>query len=139
MEVPWTGVTKIMDTSPLSPHGFTICGLWFTTSRPTSFFAKRTLFRAYGRMIAPSCQVFYVGYRGKDLVSLNIVHWFHNILHLSDTSKCDNTTLEKFSVLDYLELSSQYVFPQEEPTATDFRIWKDAVRCLCSRTKMLPA
>jgi hypothetical protein len=68
MEVPWTRVTKIMDTSPLSPHGFTICGLWFTTSRPTSGFAKRTLFRAYGRMIAPSCQNFFAwGTAGKTL------------------------------------------------------------------------
>ena len=103
MEAPWTGVTKLMETSLLSPHGFTICGLWFTTSRPTSCFAKRTLFRAYGRTIAPSCQIFFcVGYCGKDLVSLNIVRLFRNILHLSDISKCDGTTLDKFTVLDYL-------------------------------------
>ncbi len=138
MEVLWTGVKKIMETSPLSPRCFTICGLWFTTSRPTSRFTKRTLFRAYKRMIAPWCQIFCVGYHGKDLFSLNIVHWFCNILHLSDISKCDGTTLGKFTVSDQSELSSWYMFPQEEPRATDFRIWKDGVRCLCSGLTTLP-
>ncbi len=74
---------------------------------------------------------------GKNLVSLKIVRWCRNILHLSDISKCDGTTLDKFTVSDYSELSSWYVFPREEPRATDFRIWKDAVRCLCSGTTML--
>jgi hypothetical protein len=79
-----------------------------------------------------------VGYRRKHLVSLNIVRRFRKILHLSDISKCDGTTLDDFVVLDQSELSSWYVFPQEEPTATDFRIWKDAVHHLCSGTTMLP-
>jgi hypothetical protein len=81
---------------------------------------------------------FCVGYCRKDLVSLNIVRWFCNILHLSDISKCDSTTLDKFAVSDYSELSSWYVFPREEPTTTDFRIWKDAVRHLCSGMTTLP-
>jgi hypothetical protein len=80
---------------------------------------------------------FCVGHCGKDLVSLNIVRQFLNILHLSDISKYDGTTLDEFAVLDQSELSIWYVFPQEEPMATDLRIWKDAVRGLCSRTTML--
>ncbi len=56
-------------------------------------------------------EFFCVGYRGKDLVSLNIVRQFCDILHLTDVSKCDGTTLDKFTVLDYSELSSWYVFP----------------------------
>jgi hypothetical protein len=38
-------------------------------------------------------ELFRVVHRGKDLVSLNIVRQFCNILHLSDISICDSTTL----------------------------------------------
>jgi hypothetical protein len=71
MEVPWTGVMKIMETSSLSPRDFTICGLWFTTLRPTSHFAKRTLFRASRRMIAPSCKNFFVWVTAGKTLSLS--------------------------------------------------------------------
>jgi hypothetical protein len=65
-----------------------------------------------GERSLPHVRIFFcVGYCGKDLFSLDIVRWFCNILHLSDISKCDGTTLDKFAVSDQLKLSSWYVFP----------------------------
>ena len=69
---------------------------------------------------------------------LNIVHKFHNILHLSDTSKCDGVTLDDFVISDHTERSSLHVFPQEDLTPTDFWIWKEAIHRLCSGTTTLP-
>jgi hypothetical protein len=83
-------------------------------------------------------EFFCVGYRGKDLILLNIVCKFQNILHLSDISKCDGVTLNDSVISDRSERSSLHIFPQEYPTPMDFWIWKDAIYRLCSGTKTLP-
>ena len=79
-----------------------------------------------------------IGYSGKELASLNIVRHYRNLFHLSDISKCDGVTLDEFSVSDFSEKSTHHVFPQEQPTRSDFCLWKDAISRLCSGTSILP-
>jgi hypothetical protein len=79
-----------------------------------------------------------VGYQGKELVALNIVHCFQNLFHLLNISKCDGITLDKFVVLDYSEISISYIFPREEPTPSIFCIGKNAICHLCYGTVRLP-
>jgi hypothetical protein len=63
---------------------------------------------------------FHLGYRGKDLVSLNIVRCFCNLLHISDITKYDGVMLDKFYISTLSEESALHVFPREEPTLLDF-------------------
>ncbi len=58
------------DYGNLSTESTWFHNLWFTTLRPTSCFAKRTLFRAYGRTIAPSYQIFFVWVTAEKTLSL---------------------------------------------------------------------
>jgi hypothetical protein len=80
---------------------------------------------------------FRVRYHGADLAALNIVCRFCNLLHLSDISKCDGITLDNFVTLDYVETSHSHVFPKEEPLASDFRLWRDAIHRQCFGTSTL--
>jgi hypothetical protein len=139
MEVPWDWSYK--DYGNLSTESTWFHNLWTLIhyfEANITFCEEDTIQGLRESNPSLMSDFFCVGYRMKELFSLNIVHRFCNILHLSDISKCAGTTLDKFAVLDQLELSSRYVFPKEEPTATDFRIWKDAVHCLCSGTTMFP-
>jgi hypothetical protein len=79
-----------------------------------------------------NAKTYQIGYRGKDLESLNIVHRFRNLLHLSDISKCDGITLDEFVISDMAEESAQHTFPREEPPPSDFTFWKEAIHLLCS-------
>jgi hypothetical protein len=51
-----------------------------------------------------------MGYCSKDLILLNDVHKFQNILHLSNTSNCNGITLDDFVISDRTERSSLHVF-----------------------------
>ncbi len=52
---------------------------------------------------------YQIGYQGKHLESLNIVHRCCNLLHLSDISKCDRIALDKFVISDMAEESAKYI------------------------------
>ena len=83
-------------------------------------------------------EFFRLGYRGRDLVALNIVRRFRNLLHVSDIVKCDGRTIDEYVTSEFSEESVELTFPREEPTPSDFRLWKDAVRLLCGSTTQLP-
>jgi hypothetical protein len=61
-----------------------------------------------------------------------------NNLHLSDESKGDSITLDNFVISSHTERSFLQVISHEEPTPTNFQIWKDAIQHLCSGTTALP-
>ncbi len=68
-------------------------------------------------------EFFHLGYCGKQLVALNIVRHFQNLIHVLDIVKCDGVTLDEFVVLDSMEVSVSHVFSCKEPTVADFRLW----------------
>ncbi len=72
-------------------------------------------------------EFFQVGYCGKDLISLNTMRKFQNLLHLLDVSKCNGVTLDDFVISDHTENFYLQIFPQEDPTPTDFWMWKEAI------------
>jgi hypothetical protein len=69
-------------------------------------------------------EFFCLGYCGKQLVALNIVWHFCNLLHVSDIVKCNGVTLDEFVVSNSTEVSVSHVFSCKEPTAADFRLWE---------------
>ena len=83
-------------------------------------------------------EFFIIGYQGKELLALNIVRHYRNLLHLSDISKCDGVTLDEYNVSDCLETSALHVFPREEPTSSNHHLWGEAISRLCSGTTTLP-
>ncbi len=83
-------------------------------------------------------EFFRLGYRGKQLAALNVVHCFCNLLHVSDITWCNRLSLKKFVISDRTKQSEQYTFPWEESTRSNFNLWKDAVSCLCAGTTQLP-
>ena len=80
---------------------------------------------------------FWLGYRSKDLESLNIVQRCRNLIHISDIIKCDGKTLDEFITLDLIEVSEAHTFPREQPTKSDFRLWNKAMIKLCSGSTSL--
>ncbi len=76
-------------------------------------------------------EFFRIGHRGKELLALNIVRHYHNLLHLSDISKCDGVTLGEYILSDCLEISALHVFPRKEHTPSDHRLWREAISWLC--------
>jgi hypothetical protein len=60
-------------------------------------------------------EFYRIGYWGKELLALNIVRHYRNLLHLSDISKCDGVTLDEYIVSDCSEISALHVFPCKEP------------------------
>ncbi len=74
----------------------------------------------------------------QQLVALNIVWLFRNLLRVSDIVQCDGITLEKFVILDATEASQLHVFSREDPTPTDFRLWEEAMSSLCSDSQAFP-
>ena len=83
-------------------------------------------------------EFFRIGYRGHQLTALNIVRRCRNLLHVSDIVLCDGDTLDEFVISDSTEVSVSHVFPHEEPTNADFRLWKDAIASLFSGSTTLP-
>ncbi len=83
-------------------------------------------------------EFFCLDYRGRDLAALNIVQLFCNLLHLSDVSKCDGSTLDKFVTSNSAESLVSHVFLWEQPSPSDFHLWKEAIGCLCSGTTIIP-
>jgi hypothetical protein len=82
-------------------------------------------------------EFFCLGYQGRDLAALNIVRLFRNLLHLSDTSKCDGSTLDEFVISVSTESLVLHVFLREQPSPSDLHLWKEAIGCLCSGTTIL--
>ncbi len=83
-------------------------------------------------------EFYLIGYRRKQLESLNIVRHYWNLLHLSNISKCDGKSLDTFVLSDMAETSVHYTFPLEEPAAMDFTLWNEAINLLCSGSTILP-
>ena len=83
-------------------------------------------------------EFFHLGYHGRDLMALNIVCLFCNLLHLSDISKCDGSTFDEFVISNSAESLVLCVFPREQPSPSDFHLWKEAIGHLCSVTTILP-
>ncbi len=81
---------------------------------------------------------FWLGYRSKDLESLNIVRRCRNLIHVLDIIKCDEKTLDEFITSDLIEVSEAHTFPREQPTESDFRLWNKAMIKLCSGSTSLP-
>jgi hypothetical protein len=48
-------------------------------------------------------EFFWIGYCGKQLASLNIVHCFQNLLHLSDITRCSGLPLDNFVISNMTE------------------------------------
>jgi hypothetical protein len=67
-------------------------------------------------------EFFHLGYQGRDLVALNIVCLFCNLLHLSDISKCDGFTLNKFVISNSAESLVLHAFPWEQPSPFDLHL-----------------
>jgi hypothetical protein len=86
-------------------------------------------------MMAEFCGI---GYRGKQLTGLNIGRCFRNLLHVSDIVHWDSSNVDEFVLSDNAEVSPKYTFPWEQPTTSDFKIWKEALNRLCSGTTRLP-
>jgi hypothetical protein len=76
-------------------------------------------------------EFYRIGYKGKQLESLNIVRRYRNLFHLSDISMCDGRSLDPFVVSDLAERSILLTFPRKEPTRSDFALWKAAITTLC--------
>jgi hypothetical protein len=83
-------------------------------------------------------ELFRLGYCAKELLALNIVWRFHNLLHVLEIAKCDGHTLDKFVVSDFAEELVHHVFPRKEPTWADLRVWNKAILRLCSGSTSLP-
>ncbi len=83
-------------------------------------------------------EFFWLGYRSKDLESLNIVRQCRNLIHVLDIIKCDGKTLDEFITLDSIEVSETHTFPQEQPTKSDFQLWNEAIIKLCLGSTNLP-
>jgi hypothetical protein len=58
-------------------------------------------------------EFFCLGYRKNDLVSLNIVCRFRNLLHVSDIVKCNECTINEFVTSEYSEVSIHHTFPKK--------------------------
>jgi hypothetical protein len=58
----------------------------------------------------------WMGYKGKELAAPNIVWCYRNLLHVSNISKCNGITLNKFVILDMVEASIHHTFPRKEPS-----------------------
>jgi hypothetical protein len=67
-------------------------------------------------------EIFHLGYQKNDIVSLNIVCRFQNLLHVSNIVKCDGCTIDEFVTSEYLEVSIHHTFPREEQIPADFRM-----------------
>jgi hypothetical protein len=71
-------------------------------------------------------------------MALNILCHFRNLLHVSDIAKCKGISLNKFVVLNLVEELVMYVFPREEPTQSNHRLWEEAIARLCNGSLSLP-
>jgi hypothetical protein len=83
-------------------------------------------------------EFYRIGYQGKQLTGLNIVRCFRNLLHVSDIVHCDGLTVDEFALSEDAEVSPKYTFPREQLTTSDFKLWKEALNCLCLGTTRLP-
>jgi hypothetical protein len=64
-------------------------------------------------------EFYQLGYHGKNLIALNTVSLFWNLIHVSDIVQCDGYSLDEFVVLDSSEESVLHTSPHEEPTVSD--------------------
>ena len=60
-------------------------------------------------------ELWKLGFRGKDLESLNTVRKFLNLLHLSDLTACDGSTIDQSVYLEAAVKSQKHVFSDREP------------------------
>jgi hypothetical protein len=83
-------------------------------------------------------EFFHLGYQENNLVLLNIVCRFQNLLCVSDIVKCNRSTINEFVTSEFSKDSIQHIFPQEEPTPADFRMWRDTIHRLGNGSTRLP-
>ena len=67
------------------------------------------------------------GFRGDDLVRLNIVRHFYGFIHLSCVVLCDGVTLDPSALSRARCISKKHTFPLEYPRRKDFQLWEDAL------------
>jgi hypothetical protein len=115
--------------------------LWLLVSTyevDTSFRDKDTVQGIRENDCSLMAEFYQIGYRGKQFTGLNVVCCFWNLLHISDIVHCNGLTVDEFVLSDNAEVSPKYTFLQEQPTTSDFKLWKEALNCLCLGTTRLP-
>jgi hypothetical protein len=83
-------------------------------------------------------EFYWLGYCSKELIALNTVCVFWNLIHVSDIIQCDGYSLDEFVVLDSSEELVLHTFPHKEPTVSNFRLWQQTICLLCGGTIHLP-
>ena len=129
------------DFGHLATESMWFCNFWnllHSFATDVSFRKKDLVHGVWENDRSLMSEFFRIGYRGKELLALNIVHHYHNLLHLSDISKCNGIALNEYIVSDCLEISALHVFPPEDPTPSDHHLWREAISRLCSGTTTLP-
>ncbi len=117
------------------------CDLWnlvHTFAADVSFRTEDLVHGVWENDQSLMLEFYRIGYQGKDLLALNIVRHYRNLLHLSNISKCDGVTLDEYIVSDCPEISALHEFPRQEPTPLDHRLWREAISRLCLGTTSLP-
>ena len=118
------------DYGHLSTQSTWFQNLWLLTHtyRVDISFRAEEMLQGIRENDRPLMAEFYrVGYRAKQLVALNVVRCYQNLLHVSDIVKCDGNTLDEFVLSDSIKTSVLYTFPREDPTTLDFKLWDEAV------------
>ena len=113
------------DFGHLATESMWFCNFWnllHSFATDVSFRKKDLVHGVWENDRSLMSEFFRIGYRGKELLALNIVHHYHNLLHLSDISKCNGIALNEYIVSDCLEISTLHVFPRKEPTLSDHRL-----------------
>ena len=76
----------------------------------------------------------HAGFAHKDLVSLNTVRKYKQLLHLSDIVCCDGKTIDRDILTREPGFESCHGFPVEWPIAADYKLWDHAIRAISSST-----
>ncbi len=82
-------------------------------------------------------EFYHIGHQTKEMAALNFVM-------LPKFAPCLGyhhmrwETVDEFVLSDSIETSISYTFPHEDHTTSDFKLWDEAIRQLCSGTTRLP-
>ncbi len=118
-------VWSYKDVGHLATESTQFRDLWnlvYTFAADVSFRTEHLVHGIWENDRSLMLEFYRIGYRGKDLLALNIVRHYRNLLHLSDISKCDGVTLDEYIVSDCAEIPALHEFPCEEPTPSDHRL-----------------
>jgi hypothetical protein len=129
------------DFGHLSTDGTWFQNLWLLVSVyevNITFLTEDVIQRIRDNNLLLVSEFFWIGYRGKQLASLNIVCCFQNLLHVSDITRCNGLSLDNFVISNMTEKPMQYTFPLEELKPSNFNLLKEAVARLCAGTTCLP-